>query len=62
MEACSEIMINMAVAAYETAGKMEAVLSKGQKEQLKSMMMNPGRMMKGGMMRGQGRMMQKRNN
>lgn len=62
MEACSEIKINMAVAAYETAGKMKAVLSKGQKEQLRNMMMKPGRMMKGSMMRGQGRMMQKRNN
>ena len=52
MEACSEIRINMGIAAYETAGKMKAVLNNDQKEQLKNMMMQSG-----GMMQGQGGMM-----
>jgi len=55
MEACSETKINMKVAAYETAGKMKAVLNSDQKEQLKNMMMQSG-----GMMQGQGGMMQNR--
>jgi hypothetical protein len=51
----------MKVAAYETAGKMKAVLTNDQKEQLKNMMMQQGGMMKGGMMnQGQGGMMQNR--
>jgi hypothetical protein len=61
MEACSEIRINMGIAAYETAGKMKAVLNNDQKEQLKNMMMQSGGMMQGqgGMMnQGQGGMMQ----
>ena len=67
MEACSETKINMKVAAYETAGKMKAVLNNDQKEQLKNMMMQQGGMMKGGMQgkggmmnQGQGGMMQNR--
>ena len=55
MEDCSETKINMKVAAYETAGKMKAVLNSDQKEQLKTMMMQSG-----GMMQGQGGMMQNR--
>ncbi|MDF1573418.1 MAG: hypothetical protein P1P82_17545 [Bacteroidales bacterium] len=63
MQACSETKINMKVAAYETAGKMKAVLNSDQKEQLKNNMMQGGRMMKGGMMnQGQGSMMQNQNN
>jgi len=65
MEACSETKINMKVAAYETAGKMKAVLTDEQKEQLQNMMMQQGGMMEGqgGMMNhGQGGMMQNRNN
>ncbi len=57
MGACSETKINMKVAVYETAGKMRAVLSNDQKEQLKNMMMQQG-----GMMKGQGGMMQNQNN
>lgn len=61
MEACSETKINMKVAAYETAGKMKAVLNSDQKEQLKNNMMQGGGMMKGGMMnQGEGGMMQNR--
>ena len=53
MQACSETKINMKVAAYETAGKMKAVLNDDQKEQLQNMMMQQG-----GMMQGQGGFMQ----
>ena len=61
MEACSETKITMKVAAYETAGKMKAVLNSDQKEQLKNNMMQGGGMMKGGMMnQGEGGMMQNR--
>lgn len=64
MEACSETKINMKAAAYETAGKMKAVLNSDQKEQLKNNMMQGGGMMnqgQGGMMnQGQGGMMQNR--
>ncbi|MCF8224802.1 MAG: hypothetical protein K9J30_02870 [Bacteroidales bacterium] len=61
MQACSETKINMKVAAYETAGKMKAVLNSDQKEQLKNNMMQGGGMMKGGMMnQGRGGMMQHR--
>lgn len=56
MEACSETKINMEVAAYETAGKMKAVLNNDQKEQLKNNMMQGGGMMN----QGQGGMMQKK--
>jgi hypothetical protein len=63
MQACSETKINMKVAAYETAGKMKAVLNSDQMEQLKDNMMQAGGMMKGGMMhQGQGGMMQNQNN
>jgi hypothetical protein len=66
MEACSETKINMKVAAYETAGKMKAVLNSDQKEQLKNNMMQGAGMMnqgQGGMMnQGQGGMMQNQNN
>jgi Spy/CpxP family protein refolding chaperone len=58
MEACSETKIDMKTAAYETAGKMKAVLTSEQKEQLKDTMMQGG-MMKGGMMQGKGGMMNK---
>ncbi len=57
MEACSETKINMKVAAYETAGKMKAVLNDDQKEQLQNMMMQQG-----GMMQGQGGFMPNRGN
>ncbi len=67
MEACSETKINMKVAAYETAGKMKAVLNNDQKEQLKNMMMQQGGMMnqgqqQRGMMHNRGGMMQNQNN
>ena len=64
MQACSKTKINMKVAAYETAGKMKAVLNSDQKEQLKNNMMQGGGMMnqgQGGMMN-QGGMMQNQNN
>ena len=63
MKDCADTKISMKVAAYETAGKMKAVLNSDQKEQLKNMMMQQGGMMQGqgGMMnQGQGRMMQNR--
>lgn len=61
MKACSETRINMGIAAYETAGKMKAVLNSDQKEQLKSMMMQQGGMMQGtGGMMNPGGMMQNR--
>ena len=69
---CSDTKINMKVAAYETAGKMKAVLNSDQKEQLKNMMQQQGAMKqgqsgvmhnRGGMMnQGQGDMMQNQNN
>ena len=52
MKNCSETKIDMKVAAYETAGKMKAMLTNEQKEQLKNTMMP-----KGGMMQGKGSMM-----
>lgn len=57
LEACSETKIDMKTAAYETAGKMKAMLTSEQKEQLKNTMMQGGGMMKGGMMQGKGGMM-----
>lgn len=63
MKDCADTKIGMKAAAYETAGKMKAVLNNDQKEQLKNMMMQQGGMMqgKGGMMnQGQGGMMQNR--
>merc|ERR1711879_120239 len=65
MEACSETKIDMKTAAYETAGKMKAVLTSEQKEQLKDTMMQGGMMNKnrGGMMQNNGGgMMQNQNN
>lgn len=63
MEACSETKINMKVAAYETAGKMKAVLTNEQKEQLQNMMVQQHGMIKGqGDMMNQGGMMQNKNN
>ena len=62
---CADTRIRMGVAAYETAGKMKAVLNNDQKEQLKNKMMQQGGMMQGsgGMMsQGQGGMMQNKNN
>jgi hypothetical protein len=61
METCFETKIKMKVAAYETAGKMKAVLNSDQKKQLNNYMTQGDCMMnrgQGGMMnRGQGRMM-----
>ncbi len=54
MQQCANSRIEMGIAAYETAGKMKAVLTAGQKEQLKNMMMQQG----GGMMQQGGGMMQ----
>ena len=71
MKDCADTKISMKVAAYETAGKMKAVLNTDQKEQLQNMMMQQGGMMQGqgstmnpgGMMnQGQGGMMQNQNN
>ena len=54
MQQCTNSRIDMGIAAYETAGKMKAVLTADQKEQLKNMMMQQG----GGMMnQAQGGMM-----
>ncbi len=65
MKDCADTKIKMKVAAYETAGKMKAVLNNDQKEQLKNMMKQQDGMMQeqGGMMnQGQGGMMQNQNN
>ncbi len=64
MKDCADTKISMKVAAYETAGKMKAVLNNDQKEQLKNMMKQQDGMMQGqgGMMnQGQGGMMQNQN-
>jgi len=45
MKDCADTKISMKVAAYETAGKMKAVLNNDQKEQLQNMMMQQGGMM-----------------
>jgi hypothetical protein len=45
MKDCADTKISMKVAAYETAGKMKAVLNTDQKEQLQNMMMQQGGMM-----------------
>ena len=50
MEAASETKTNMKMAAYETAGKMKAVLNNDQKKQMKNMMMQHGGKMQGGKM------------
>ncbi|WP_159518548.1 Spy/CpxP family protein refolding chaperone [Sunxiuqinia indica] len=65
MKDCADTKISMKVTAYETAGKMKAVLTNDQKEQMKNMMMQSGGMMQGngGMMnQDQGGMMQNQNN
>jgi len=49
VEECTNIHVNMMVAAYETANKMKSVLSDAQREQLKNMMSSKDSMMKGGM-------------
>lgn len=49
MEAASATKINMKIAAYETAGKMKALLNNDQKEQMKNMMMQKDGKMKDGM-------------
>jgi outer membrane biogenesis lipoprotein LolB len=49
VEECTNIHVNMMMAAYETANKMKSVLSDAQKEQLKNMMSSKDSMMKGGM-------------
>jgi hypothetical protein len=48
MEACSETKIKMKLAAYETAGKMKALLTTEQIEQLENMMVHQGGMMNHG--------------
>jgi uncharacterized protein YxeA len=58
MKDCSETKIDMKIAAYETAGKMKAVLNNDQKQQMKNMMMQQGRMMN----HGHDGMMQNQNN
>ena len=68
MKDCSETRINMGIAAYETAGKMKALLNNDQKEQLKNTMMQMqtqgGMMNQGqdGMMQNRGGMMQDQDN
>lgn len=67
MKDCADTKINMGIAAYETAGKMKALLNSDQKEQLKTVMMqlqSQGGMMNQGQdgMMNQGGMMQDRDN
>lgn len=52
MQQCANSRIDMGIAAYETAGKMKAVLTADQKEKMKDMMMQQGQsgMMQDGMM------------
>jgi len=60
MQDCAGTKVKMKVAAYETAGKMKAVLNSDQKEQLKNRMQQHGGMMnqeKGGMMQNHGEKM-----
>ena len=45
LQDCADTKISMGVTAYETAGKMKAVLNNDQKEQLKNRMMQHGSMM-----------------
>lgn len=66
MTQCAETKVDMKVAAYETAGKMKALLTAEQKDKLQNMMMTQqGSMMQddneGNMMQ-QGNMMQDNNN
>ncbi|NDP22847.1 MAG: hypothetical protein GZ091_17475 [Paludibacter sp.] len=63
MKDCADTKVRMKVVAYETAGKMKAVLNNDQKELLKNMMMLHCGMMQGqGGMKNQGGMMQNQNN
>ncbi|MBS3756029.1 MAG: hypothetical protein KGY56_10055 [Desulfobacterales bacterium] len=48
LQACSEIKINMHMAAYETTKKMKSVLTADQAEVLENMMTHPGYMMQQG--------------
>ncbi|MCB2206798.1 MAG: Spy/CpxP family protein refolding chaperone [Bacteroidetes bacterium] len=51
MEQCADIKVDMKVAAYETAGKMKALLTDDQKDKLKNIMMqddDDGNMMQQG--------------
>ena len=50
MQQCANSRIDMGIAAYETAGKMKAVLTADQKEKMKNMMMQQGQ---SGMMKNQ---------
>ena len=50
MQECANSRIDMGIAAYETAGKMKAVLTADQKEKMKNMMMQQGQ---SGMMQNQ---------
>ncbi len=60
LETCSDIRINMKMAAYTTASEMKDVLNEDQQEQLQNMMMQQN-MMQGGMMQqDRNRMMQNR--
>lgn len=57
MQQCADAKINIKVAAYETVGKMKALLNGDQKEQMKNMMMQGGMMMDSGGMMNKGGMM-----
>ena len=45
MKQCADTKVDMKVAAYETAGKMKALLTDDQKDELKNIMMQQGSMM-----------------
>ena len=45
MKLCADTKVDMKVAAYETAGKMKALLTDDQKDELKNIMMQQGSMM-----------------
>jgi hypothetical protein len=65
MKQCADIKVDMKVAAYETAGKMKAILTSAQKDKLQNMMMQHGNMMQNdddNSMMQQGKMMQNNNN
>lgn len=64
MKQCADTKVDMKVAAYETAGKMKALLTDEQNDKLQNMMMQHSGMMQGqgGMMNQKsGEMMQKNN-
>lgn len=60
MENCSETKINMKVAAYETLGEMQAVLTAEQQEKLQNSPMMQGNMMQGSMMQNRRGMMNRK--